>query len=537
MNKRKRRQLAKAGKPVIKLHFLGAAGHVTGSMNLVEYWQGEKVTRFLLDAGLDMEHKSVDRSNRFPKGLTAKDIDFVIVSHAHIDHSGYVPKMVKDGFRGKVYCTPSSIDLCKILLPDSGYLQEKEAERLNRRGSATSNGSRSRKSTGKSTTARKSGGKTNTRNRAVKKHEPLYTQRAAERSLKYFSPLGYHETHQLAPGVKIRFTEAGHILGAAVTTVEIGEGGHKKTLCFTGNVGPRNAPLLRKLEAVSGADYLITESTYGNKSHGKDNRLDQLAGIINRAYERAKVPERRKGKGVILIPAFAVGRTPAVLNDLRLLMEQGKIPMIATFLDGRMSISATQVHRDYRQDLCEETQAVFEDGRDPFKPPRFAQCVKWQQSQALMEPPKEPVIIVGSSGMATGGRIVGHLQRRLGTKNNTVIFVGYQGRGTLGHSLVRFADNRPASIEKCEQPKCPKTVRVDGKQIRVRAEIEYLGNYSAHADYKDILWWLGQFKRRPQQTFVVHGDEDALSGLQERIQAKLGWEVVIPKSRETFYLT
>lgn len=535
MNNQQRKRLIKAGKPVIKLHFLGAAGHVTGSMNLIEYWQGEKVTRFLLDAGLNLENKRLDFSNRFPKGLTAKDIDFIVLSHAHIDHSGYIPKLVEDGFRGRVFCTPSTVDLTKILLPDSGYLQEEAVKRSNRFAAKAASKSASKPGS-------KTGTKVGVKNGVGKEGEtpvsrqPLYTERQAINSLKYLSALSYYDTHELAEGVKIRFTEAGHILGSAVTTVEIGVGSHKKTLCFTGNIGRRDAPLLRRLEAVEGADYLITESTYGNKLHTKRNRLEELARILNAAHERAKTTERRKGKGVILIPAFAIGRAQAVLNDLRKLIELGMIPDLKVFLDGRMSISATHVHRQYDQDLDDETKAVFDSGNDPFRTRRFELCKVWQQSEALQAPQSEPVIIVGSSGMANGGRIVGHLQSRLGGSNNTVVFIGYQGTGTLGNSLVRFADNPPASIAKCVAP-CPQTVSVQGKQIRVRAKVEFMSDYSAHADYSDILWWLRQFKRRPTKTFLVHGDEDALSGLAERIHTSLNWNVEIPKARDFVYLT
>ena len=521
MNKQQRNRLLKAGKPVIKLTFLGAAGHVTGSMNLVEYWQGEEVTRFLLDAGLNMENKRLDHGNRFPKGVGPGDIDFIILSHAHIDHSGFLPKMVKDGFRGKVYCTPATADLTKILLPDSGFLQEEAAKRANKRrgGSGAKPGA-------------KKGGRSTTSNQK----KPLYTERQARRSLKYLTSLDYNETHELVRGVKVKFTEAGHILGSAVTTVEIGLGGHKKTLCFTGNIGRRDAPLLKKLETIRGADYLITESTYGNKLHLKRDRLKELARILNEAIERAKVTERRKGKGVILVPAFAVGRAQVFLNDLRQLVESGMIPNLKVFLDGRMSLSATHLHRVYRDDLDDATQAVFNAGEDAFKTPKYAQCKIWKQSEALLAPQSEPIIVVGSSGMANGGRIVSHLQTRLTGRNNTVLFVGYQGTGTLGHSLVRFADDPPASISKCEAP-CPQTVTVQGKKLRVRAKVEFMSDYSAHADYSDILWWLGNFKRKPVKTFIVHGDEDALTGLQHRIKSSLRWDVEVPRPRESFYLT
>ncbi|MGD9680890.1 MAG: MBL fold metallo-hydrolase RNA specificity domain-containing protein [Candidatus Obscuribacterales bacterium] len=515
MNKREQKRLARSGKPLIKLHVLGAAGGVTGSLNLIEYTQGDKTTRFLLDVGMHMENRRTDFSNRMPRGIKPGDVDFVIMSHAHIDHSGYLPKLVKDGFRGKVYCTPATADLVKILLPDSGYLQEEQARRFNKRQAkvaAESDKAQSREAPSK---------------------QPLYTQKEAEASLAYLSTIDYDTRTELVPGVAVTFTEAGHILGAAVVNLDLGTGGHKRTLCFTGNIGRRKMALLRELAPVRGADFLITESTYGNKTHLKRDRLAELARIINEGHERARVKDGRNGYGVILIPAFAVGRVQVVLDDLRQLMESGAIPELPVFLDGRMSVSATEIHRKHRDILNAETRKVFAAGKDPFATKRFAICREWKDSMALQNPASEPVIIIGSSGMANGGRIVSHLQRRLSGQNNTVVFVGYQGTGTLGQSLVRFTDNPPASVGKCPAP-CPKTVYVQGKQLKVRAKIEFMSDYSGHADYEDILWWLRQFKIKPRKTLVVHGDPDSLTALRDRIQGALGWDVVVPAVRETF---
>lgn len=537
MNKREEKRLAKSGKPIVKLHVLGAAGGVTGSLSLIEYQHEGRTARFLLDVGMHMENRRTDFENRMPKGVKADQVDFIIMSHAHIDHSGYLPKFVKDGFKGKVYCTPATADLVKILLPDSGYLQEEQAKRANKRLAKNAAEKAARQPVkGKSPRGKQASvPNPDSADSALlaPSRQPLYTQKDAEASLSHLATIDYDTRVELAPGIAVTFTEAGHILGAAVVNLELGTGGYKKTLCFTGNIGRRNMALLRELAPIHGADYLITESTYGNKLHVKRDRLAELARIINEAHARAKVRDSRKGYGVILIPAFAVGRVQVVLDDLRQLLQAGKIPSMPVFLDGKMSVSATEVHRKYKNILGAATRKVFEQGGDAFVTSRFAICREWQQSVMLQNPASEPTIIIGSSGMANGGRIVSHLQTRLSGSNNTVVFVGYQGTGTLGQSLVRFTDNPPASVGKCPEP-CPKTVSVQGKQLNVRAKIEFMSDYSGHADYEDILWWLRQFKRKPRKTLVVHGDPGALEALRDRISSALRWDVVIPKVKETF---
>jgi metallo-beta-lactamase family protein len=266
---------------------------------------------------------------------------------------------------------------------------------------------------------------------------------------------------------------------------------------------------------------VITESTYGNKLHQKRDRLSTLAEYINNAYARAKQKDRATGCGVIVIPAFAVDRVPTVLHDVQTLAAQGRIPNLATYLDSRMAIAGAAVYRKYPALFQDDVRQQLEKGLDPFAPARYLECVKPEQTNALYENQSEPIIIVGSSGMAAGGKILRHLEKRLTQKNSTVIFVGYQGTGALGYDLVN---------------KKPKQVRVHGKVIPVRATIEYMSDYSGHADYEEIIGWLSHFENKPRKTFLVHGDGGALEAFKGHIEKALGWSVVVPQRRQCFEL-
>lgn len=525
------KRLARSGKPQIKLHVLGAAGGVTGSLNMFEYTDGRTTTRFLMDVGLTVENETADFQNRLPRGLKASDINFVVISHAHLDHSGYLPKLVKDGFTGKVYVTAATADLLAIMLPDSGFLQEEGARRFNRRNhrvATESYGSRANRSQAQESGKTQGKGKTRPR-QARADRQPLYTRQDAVYSLTRLASVPYDVRTELCDGVALTFTEASHILGAAVVNLEIGKGAHKRTFCFTGNVGRQRMPLLRDLAAVKVADYLMSESTYGDKLHLKRDRFTVLADIINQAHARALNKHEKFGYGVIMIPAFAVGRAQVILNDLRLLMEAGRIPKIPVFVDSPMTIRATEVHRKHADRLDLATSRMLAAGADPFATPRQTECLDRSASEALDQPQSEPIIIVGSSGMASGGRIVQHLKARLPGAQNTVVFIGYQGTGTLGSQLVG------CKIDPCRS--CAEEVRIYGEPVHVRATIEFMGDYSGHADYSELVAWMRRFERRPKQTFLVHGDADALTSLQGHIERGLGWKnVVIPKPRETFIL-
>lgn len=506
----------------LKMHILGSAGDVSGSLFFFEYTDAsKKITRFLLECGLHQEHESINHEKRLPKGVTASDINFVIISHAHIDHSGWLPALVKDGFAGAVYTHPATKDLLQFLLADSGRLQEMAAARSNKRITAQQQAlALAPKANTKS--GAKSGVKSAAKNtKVLPLVEPLYRAEDAAKCFPLIKSVNYNQLYNIADGVALRFTEASHILGAAVVTLTIGTGEDARTVCFTGNVGRPNTPLLKELAPVKFADYVISESTYGNKLHQKRDRLAVLADIVNKAYARAKVKERDSGSGVILIPAFAVGRVQAVLFDLRTLMLAKRIPDIAVFLDSKMAIEATKVHRKWASLYNDETRKIFARGEDPFSPPRYLECSKPEMSNRLYEKASEPIIVVGSSGMAAGGKILTHMEKRLPQKNSTVLFVGYQGSGALGFDLV---NNKPSQV------------RVHGKTLPVRATIEYMSDYSGHADYEEIIAWMKQFESKPKQTFLVHGDGGSLEKFQQHIEAALGWSVVVPSRGQTFDL-
>jgi metallo-beta-lactamase family protein len=510
LTKQEQKRVARTGQPLLKLHVLGAAGAVTGSLNLFEYIERDRVTRFLVDVGLTVEDERADFMNRLPVGIKPADIDFVIISHAHIDHSGFLPKLVKDGFKGPVYLTPASSDLLQFMLPDSGFLQEEAVKRANARNRKNLPATEGGASDGV-----KARGKTPQR-------QPLYTQEHARQSLNHLHPIPYHERRELVPGVAVTFTDAGHILGSAVVNLEIGTGSGKRTFCFSGNIGRYDMPLLAQLESVRSADY-------GNRLHQRRDRFPVLADIINRAYTRALEKHSKFGCGVIMIPAFAVGRAQVIMSDLRELMAEGRIPQIPVFIDSPMTIRSTVVHRKHRDAFNEETRGLFEAGVDPFSTPDQTLCHDWKESAALLLPQSQPIIIIGSSGMAAGGRIVQHLQHRLPARQSTVVFVGYQGTGTLGQALVGgLRDGFPGSR--------PTSVRIGGKEVRVNATIEFMPDYSAHADYADTIRWLRGFERRPRNIFLVHGDSEALEGLEGHIKTSLGWNVIVPRAKGEFVL-
>jgi len=537
MNKRDLKRLAKTGQALTSMQILGSAEQVTGSMMYFEHTTRERTTRFLLDVGLTVENEKADFQNRLPSGVSAADIDFIVISHAHIDHSGYLPRLTKLGFAGPVYMTEATADLLDIMLPDSGYLQE-EAARKNCARAARQKEKQEGVSAAGDKHAVSEKPRRRSRSKAAICSEPLYTQEDAKHSLTFIKRgMKLNTRYELAPEIAVRFSEAGHILGAAVVTLELGVGAKKRTFCFTGNIGKTEMPLLQTVAAVRNADYVMSESTYGNRVHAERDRLEVLSEILNRAIERASTPSAKHGYGVIVIPAFAVGRGQILLADIRQLMEEKRIPRIKVFVDSPMMIRSTEVHRKHKELLNAETQALFAKGIDPFRTPLQTETMERTASQALDEAQNEPVIIIGSSGMASGGRIVNHLKARLPGRQNTVVFVGYQGTGTLGNQLIGKDARRNingTTIESATQN--VRTVRIYGEPVKVYATIEFMSDYSAHGDVNDILGWMSKFQRKPKKVFLVHGDDEALEGLKEAIETRLRWEVAVPKAREKFIL-
>ncbi len=444
-------------KPAIRLTFLGGVGTVTGSKYLLDV----RGRRILIDCGLFQGYKTLRQRNWSKLPVPAASIDAVLLTHAHLDHSGYVPLLIRHGFSGPVHCTLATRDLCKILLPDSGYLQEKDANYANSHG--------------------------------FSKHHPalpLYTAADAEASLKQFAPVNFNFELDLGDGVSATFTEAGHILGAACITISA----NARRIVFSGDLGRPDGAPMRGPAAIAEADFLIVESTYGNRRHGDADPAAALASIIERTVARG---------GTVLIPSFAVGRAQTLLYHLHTLKSQGRLGTVPVFLDSPMAISASELFRihadchrltpDQARDVC-NTATYVRDAED---------------SKALLGNPM-PKIVISASGMATGGRVLHHLKALAPDRRNTILFAGFQAGGTRGQKIVAGAE----------------AVKIHGQYVPIKAEVANLDTLSAHADADEILGWLKGFAKPPRMTFVTHGEADASDALRIRIGEELGWDSV-----------
>ncbi len=451
----------------MSLRFLGASGTVTGSKYLLTY-QGRKV---LIDCGLFQGLKELRLKNWTPPDVDPKTIDAIVLTHAHIDHSGYIPRLIKEGFRGKVYCTPATLALCRILLPDTGYLLEEEAEYMNRKH--------------------------------VSKHHPalaLFTKEDAERALKSFVPRNFHENFEAVPGVVAKFLYAGHILGAACAALEAG--GRK--ILFSGDVGRPNDPIFRAPEKLPPFDYLVVESTYGDRAHLSSDPKRELGQIVTETANR---------KGVVLIPAFAVGRSQTILHFLAQLKLAGEIPDIPIYLNSPMSTDVTNVFFQFAN-LHKLSPKECEGMREVV---RF---VKSADESKALNMRRGPMVIISASGMATGGRILHHLKEFAPGSANTIVLAGFQAAGTRGRSLQDGA----------------KEIKIHGGFVPVNAEVRLIENLSAHADASEILEWLERSGARPRRVFVTHGEPSASAALASAIQKRLGWESETPAQGNEFPL-
>ena len=446
------------------LTFLGAAGGtVTGSKHLLE----DGVSRLLLDCGLFQGLKALRERNWAPPPLDPTTLGAVILSHAHIDHSGYLPRLCRDGFGGPIYATSGTLDLLKVMLPDAAHLQEEEAAFANRHRTS--------------------------------KHDPalpLYTTADAERVLTQVKRVDFGEQFTPVPGVEARFAHSGHILGAGLVTCLIGG----RRLVFSGDLGRYGVPIMVDPDPVPEADVLLVESTYGDRLHPPDDHADKLAAAVTRAAQE---------KGWLLIPAFAVGRSQEILYDLRRLEAAGRIPSLPVYLDSPMGIQATAIYAAHTDEHDAELKQTEGAGQRPFAPRLFHLSRTVEESKGLNT--DGPGVIVAGSGMATGGRILHHLKRLLPDPRTTVLFVGYQAAGTRGRLLRDGAT----------------TIKMLGETVPVRARIEVSDSYSAHADRGEILRWLAGFKRPPEATYVVHGEPEAATALRDAITSRLGWRAAV----------
>jgi metallo-beta-lactamase family protein len=459
----------------MKLTFLGATETVTGSKFLLE----AAGKRILIDCGLFQGLKDLRLRNWEPPPVDPRSVDAIVLTHAHIDHTGYLPRFVNQGFRGPIYATPATLDLLRLLLPDSAHLQEEEARFRNKHRRT--------------------------------KHPvalPLYTEEDADAALRLLQPVKYHSPFQLASGFEFDLLTAGHILGSAFVRFRA----ESKTVLFTGDIGRFDSPIIKDPEAVESADYLLLESTYGNRLHeiDKDGKA-QLRDII--------VETARRG-GTVLIPSFAVGRAQEILYTMRELEDTGEIPILPVYVDSPMAVNAFEIYHDHTEehDLEMNTAKALSNNPMCTRNIHFTRTVA--ESKAINDH-KDPAIIISANGMATGGRIVHHLMNRVPDGRNSVVFVGFQAAGTRGRFLVEGA----------------KTIRIYGMEYPVRAEVRSILGFSAHGDYNEVLRWLGSFKAPPTTTFLVHGEPRAIAGMKERIAEKHpGWQVAVPKYRETFEL-
>jgi metallo-beta-lactamase family protein len=481
----------------VTLTFLGAARTVTGSKYLLD--TGE--ARVLIDAGMFQGLKELRELNWKDLPVPASSLDAIVLTHAHLDHVGYLPRIVMQGFSGRVFCTAGTKDLCRIVLPDSGRIQEEDAANANRHG--------------------------------FSRHKPalpLYGEAEAFRAVSLLQPVGYERPMPVAAGVEVDFISAGHLLGSAYARVRVGG----TTILFGGDLGRYDRPVLPDPVTVERADYLLVESTYGDRVHEDDPDGESLAAVIRATAERG---------GKLIIPAFAIGRVEELLYWIGRLEDQKRIPVLPVFLDSPMALEALARYTERINELDPDLQPEKRDGKAPYdenahepQPKRRAQAERERrvclfcttrfraiessaESKQLTQS-RMPAIVISSSGMATGGRVLHHLKDALPNPRNTVLLVGFQAAGTRGRQLLDGIT----------------TVKIHGQQVTVQAHIDHIGSMSAHADSTEIMRWLGGFTAPPRRTFLVHGEPQSMSALGASIGQKLGWNVHLPHLDEVVTL-
>jgi len=464
------------------IQFLGAAGTVTGSKHLINVGgdaTGRSGLQVLVDCGLFQGQKQWRERNWQTLPLDAKEIDCLILTHAHLEHCGWIPRLVKQGFRGPIYATPASVDLCSILLPDSGHLQEEDAAFHNQHQTS--------------------------------KHDPalpLYTEEEAQECLQYFKPVGFGETKQMSPQLSFRFVHAAHILGSSMAEITLAENGRSTRLLFTGDIGRVHDQNIAPGKVVysgpqsgESADIMVMESTYGNRTHPKDDPRPELADLIKKTVERG---------GAVVVPSFAVERTQKFVFMVKELMESGQAPRVPIFCDSPLAIKAVEIFLKHTEEYSDATKQLISRYGSPLK----WQCLTFAQTaeeSKKINDYKSPCIIVSSSGMVTGGRIQHHLVQRLPDPKNTVIFIGFQAPGTRGFTIKSGAPE----------------VKIFGQMVPIRAQVAALEQFSDHADTPELLEWLHTFQSKPKTTYLVHGEPDAAGQLRDAMTKELGWNVQI----------
>jgi metallo-beta-lactamase family protein len=460
------------------LTFLGAARTVTGSKHLLQV--GDR--RLLVDCGMFQGLKALRERNWQALPLKASSVDAVVLTHAHLDHCGYLPRLVSQGYAGRVFCTPGTAELARIVLADAARIQEEDAERANRRH--------------------------------YTKHSPalpLFTTKDADRAMALLQPVGYNRPVPVMPGVEVEFVNAGHLLGSAYARVRLQSEG--KTVLFGGDLGRYDRPVMPDPDPVDQADVLLLESTYGNRVHEPDDDGSRMARIINETYER---------RGKLIIPAFALGRIEEVIYWISRLEDEKRIPVLPVYVDSPMAKAVLEIYQDRLHELDAAVTGSLNHRRErniikvcAFCTDQMKVIATVPESRAIQES-KEPAIIVSSSGMATGGRVLHHLVHSLPDERNTVLFVGYQAAGTRGRKML---DGDQFS-------------RIHGADIPVKARIESVDSMSAHADSNEIMRWLRNFSTPPGLTCLVHGEPEPMDALKARIERELGWRVATPGHQE-----
>lgn len=452
----------------MQLTFLGATHTVTGSKFLLSLNR----RKVLIDCGLFQGLKELRLRNWASLPINPSEIDAVILTHAHIDHSGYLPLLMKNGFQGKIYSSLGTKDLCTILLPDCGHLQEEEAYYANRHG--------------------------------YSKHQPalpLYTKEDALKVLKLFKPLPFNESFNLLDNnLSFKFRHAGHIIGASFIEIEVGN----KRLLFTGDMGRFQDPIMRSPEKILNTDYLILESTYGDRLHDKTDPLIKLKEVINNTVKRG---------GSVIIPAFAVGRAQCLLYYLYKLKEQKAIPDIPIFLDSPMAVDATRIFCQYKNEYRMTQDECYQIGK-------IATYVNTPENSKEIDKNRMPKIIISASGMVTGGRVLFHIKSYASESKNTILFTGYQAVETRGRRIIEGE----------------REIKLLGQTVPILADIQVIDSISAHADYVEILNWLENFKKPPKKIFIVHGEQSSAVSLKNKIKERFGWDCELPEYLQTIQL-
>ena len=471
----------------MKITFLGATKTVTGSNYLVEA-AGKK---FLVDCGMWQGKAELEEENFQEFEFNPKEIDFMLLTHAHIDHSGRIPKLYNEGFKNKIYAHKATCDLCALMLPDSGHIQEMETEWKNRK--------RIRK--------------------GEKTRDPLYTAEEAAKCLKIFEPVQYDQIIDITDQIHVRFNDAGHMLGSSIIELWVDEDGKTTKTVFTGDIGNNDIPLLSSPTMIEDRDYLIMESTYGSRLHIRNNEKAEMFLDI--------VSETLDNQGTVVIPSFAVGRTQEILYEINKLKDirtdeefrhkYHTLMRAPVYVDSPLAISATEVFKENMDLFDEETQKEIMNGDNPLEFPGLKFTMSTDDSKALNES-QEPCIIISASGMCEVGRIKHHLKHNLWNPNSTILFVGYQAPGTLGYSIVHGA----------------KKVKIFGEEIAVNARIEYIEGYSGHADQEGLMNFVYSFIEKPKHIFLIHGEEESQEVLEQKIVTDTKLPVTIPDFGDTY---